>query len=172
MTDPIEAVGPDDHTRGDGADLELVMYGDFECPYCAAAQRILARVEDRLDGRLRLVFRHFPLEQVHPHAMHAAQVAEAAAAQGALLGDARRAVRGARPADRRRPARPRARPRPRRRPRARRARAAASHARARASATVAGGVAAGVTGTPGFFANGAAVGGAFDAGSLVDALLA
>ncbi|MEA2169162.1 MAG: formate-nitrite transporter family protein, partial [Solirubrobacteraceae bacterium] len=58
------------------------MYGDFECPYCVAAQRIIPRVEARLDGRLRFVFRHFPLADKHPHAREAAEVAEAAAAQG------------------------------------------------------------------------------------------
>jgi len=60
------------------------MYGDFECPYCAASQSILARVLRRLEGELRFAFRHLPLESVHPHARHAAEAAEAAAAQGAF----------------------------------------------------------------------------------------
>src|SRR3712207_2452068 len=60
------------------------MYGDFECPYCAAAQSILARVRDRLGDDLRFVFRHFPIEDLHPHARHAAEASEAAAAQGAF----------------------------------------------------------------------------------------
>ena len=60
------------------------MYGDFQCPYCAAAQSILARVRERLDGRLRFAFRHLPLDEVHPHARRAAEAAEAAAAQGAF----------------------------------------------------------------------------------------
>ncbi len=78
-------IGPDDHIRG-GADApyELVMYGDFECPYCAAAQRILARVFDRMGDELRFVFRHLPLAELHPHAQHAAEASEAAAAQGAF----------------------------------------------------------------------------------------
>jgi NhaA family Na+:H+ antiporter len=89
---------PDDHVAGDpAAPLELVMYGDFECPYCAAAQSILARVRSRLGDRLRFAFRHFPIEEVHPHARHAAEVAEAAAAQGAFweMHDALYAARGA-----------------------------------------------------------------------------
>src|SRR3954470_12986678 len=87
MPDLTEPVHDGDHVRGAaGADLELVMYGDFECPYCAAAQGILARVERRLDGRLRFVFRHFPVEDVHPHARQAAEASEAAAAQGAFWG--------------------------------------------------------------------------------------
>ena len=60
------------------------MYGDFQCPYCTAAQSILRRVRDRLDGRLRFAFRHFPLTEVHPDAWRAAEAAEAAAAQGSF----------------------------------------------------------------------------------------
>src|SRR5688500_18268952 len=93
----IEPVGPEDHVRGaEDAELELVMYGDFECPYCAAAQSILDRVQARLDGRLRFVFRHFPLDEVHPHARQAAEAAEAAAAQGRFweMHDALYAARG------------------------------------------------------------------------------
>ncbi len=90
-------LGPDDHVSGpDGAPYELVMYGDFECPYCAAAQSILARVRSRLGDELRFAFRHLPLESVHPHARHAAEAAEAAAAQGAFweMHDALYAGRG------------------------------------------------------------------------------
>ena len=72
------------------------MYGDFECPYCAASQSILARVRKRLGDELRFAFRHLPLESVHPHARHAAEAAEAAAAQGAFweMHDALYAARG------------------------------------------------------------------------------
>jgi protein-disulfide isomerase len=90
-------LGPDDHVRGpDDAPYELVMYGDFECPYCAASQSILARVRTRLEGELRFAFRHLPLDSVHPHARHAAEAAEAAAAQGAFweMHDALYAARG------------------------------------------------------------------------------
>jgi protein-disulfide isomerase len=60
------------------------MYGDFQCPYCTAAQSIVRRVRERLDGRLRFVFRHLPLTEIHPDAERAAEAAEAAAAQGAF----------------------------------------------------------------------------------------
>src|SRR4051812_32368378 len=60
------------------------MYGDFQCPSCTAAQSIVRRVRDRLDGRLRFVFRHLPLTEVHPDAQRAAEAAEAAAAQGSF----------------------------------------------------------------------------------------
>jgi protein-disulfide isomerase len=74
-----------DHVAGpDNAPFELVMYGDFQCPYCTAAQSILRRVRDRLDGRLRFVFRHLPLTEVHPDAERAAEAAEAAGAQGSF----------------------------------------------------------------------------------------
>jgi Na+:H+ antiporter, NhaA family len=73
----------DDHVAGPpDAPLELIMYGDFQCPYCTAAQSIVARVRKRLDGRLRFVFRHLPLHEVHPDAQRAAEASEAAAAQG------------------------------------------------------------------------------------------
>jgi protein-disulfide isomerase len=60
------------------------MYGDFQCPYCTAAQSILRRVRERLDGQLRFAFRHLPLTEIHPDAERAAEAAEAAAAQGSF----------------------------------------------------------------------------------------
>src|ERR1700737_2082945 len=72
-----------DHIRGPhGAEVSLVEYGDFECPYCRAAEPIVAGLIEALGDQLSVTFRHFPLSQVHPHARHAAEVAEAAAAQG------------------------------------------------------------------------------------------
>jgi protein-disulfide isomerase len=59
-----------------------VEYGDFECPYCRAAEPIITGLTAALGDQLSVSFRHFPLKQVHPHAQHAAEVAEAAAAQG------------------------------------------------------------------------------------------
>ena len=60
------------------------MYGDFQCPYCSAAQSILRRVRERLDGQLRFAFRHLPLPEVHPDAERAAEAVEAAGAQGSF----------------------------------------------------------------------------------------
>jgi protein-disulfide isomerase len=62
--------------------VSLVEYGDFECPYCRAAEPIVAGLIEALGDQLAVTFRHFPLSQVHPHAQHAAEVAEAAAEQG------------------------------------------------------------------------------------------
>jgi protein-disulfide isomerase len=80
---PVPPLNQDDHVDGPAdAPLELIMYGDFQCPYCSAAQSIVARVRKRLDGRLRFAFRHLPLHEVHPDAQRAAEAVEAAAAQG------------------------------------------------------------------------------------------
>ncbi len=65
------------------APVTVVEYGDFECPYCAAAAPVLRQLVEESDGRVRLVFRNFPLPDVHPHALTAALAAEAAGAQGA-----------------------------------------------------------------------------------------
>ena len=85
MTDLTPALSGEDHLIGaENGALELVMYGDFQCPYCAAAYPIVRRVRERLAGRLLFAFRHFPLRDTHPDAQRAAEAAEAAAAQGAF----------------------------------------------------------------------------------------
>lgn len=72
-----------DHIRGaQDALVTLVEYGDYECPYCGAAQPIVERVQQRFSRELRVVFRHFPLTEVHPHAGPAAETAEFAGANG------------------------------------------------------------------------------------------
>src|SRR3954452_221572 len=82
LTPPLSA---EDHVDGpDRAELELVMYGDFQCPYCTAAYPIVRRIRDQLAPRLLFAFRHFPLRNIHPDAERAAQAAEGAAAQGAF----------------------------------------------------------------------------------------
>jgi protein-disulfide isomerase len=85
MPDLIAPVDAErDHVRGGGAAgcVTLVEYGDYECPYSRAAYRAVGVVERHLGDRLRFVFRHFPLREIHPHAQAAAEAAEAAAAQG------------------------------------------------------------------------------------------
>lgn len=72
-----------DHIAGpDEAPITLVEYGDYECPYCGMAYPIVKALQRRLGDQLRLVFRNFPLRESHPHAEHAAEAAESAAAQG------------------------------------------------------------------------------------------
>jgi protein-disulfide isomerase len=72
-----------DHLRGEwGSPLELVMFGDFQCPFCLGAQSVLRRVRERLGDELLFAFRHLPIPERHPLAPLAAQASEAAAAQG------------------------------------------------------------------------------------------
>ena len=76
-------VGTRDHGRGPkDAPVTLVEYGDFECSFCGRAYPVLKKIEDRMGPRLRIVYRHFPLATIHPHAETAALAAEAAGAQG------------------------------------------------------------------------------------------
>jgi Na+/H+ antiporter NhaA len=71
-----------DHIRGpDRAPVTVVEYGDFECPYCGRAEPVVRELLAGY-GDLRYVWRHLPLTDVHPHALLAAEAAEAAAAQG------------------------------------------------------------------------------------------
>jgi protein-disulfide isomerase len=74
-----------EHVLGNpDAPVTVLEYGDFECPYCAAAAPVLRQLVEESQGRVRLVFRHFPLADNHPHALTAALAAEAAGAQGAF----------------------------------------------------------------------------------------
>ncbi|MFJ4466018.1 Na+/H+ antiporter NhaA [Streptomyces sp. NPDC089424] len=73
-----------DHVRGPRtASVTVVEYGDFECPYCGRAEPVMRRLLADA-GDVGYVWRHLPLNDVHPHAQLAAQAAEAAAGQGAF----------------------------------------------------------------------------------------
>src|SRR5689334_18012370 len=69
-----------DHVRGDTDAPVILEYGDYECPYSRQAFRAIERVEREIP--VRFAFRHFPLTQIHPHALAASAAAEAAARQG------------------------------------------------------------------------------------------
>ncbi len=162
--------GPDDHAQGpEDSPRVLTMFADFECPFCQAAQSIIPRVQRRVPD-VRLVFRHLPINERHPLALDAARAVEAAGAQGRFweMHDALFELRGdlARPklvtaakglgldlqrfeAD-----------------------LAPGVHDARIERDVRSAEASGVEGTPAFFAGADQVEGAFDAGSLVDALRA
>ena len=81
------------------APLVLIEYADFQCPYCGQfARQILPELEKRYvaTGKVRVVFKHMPLQEIHPQAMMAAEAAECAREQGrfwsmhdALFGDQR-----------------------------------------------------------------------------------
>lgn len=75
-------VGPRDHVRGPrDAAVTIVEYGDVECPYCGKLEPVLRKLLQRHDD-VRLVFRHFPLVDVHPHAYSAALALEVAEQDG------------------------------------------------------------------------------------------
>jgi protein-disulfide isomerase len=77
---PLQA---SDHVIGAShAPVTIVEYGDFECPNCKQAAPALKLLLERFAGRVQVAYRHFPLEEVHPHALAAAQAAEAAGGQG------------------------------------------------------------------------------------------
>jgi Na+/H+ antiporter NhaA len=82
LADPVD---PDaDHVRGPrDAPVTLVEYGDFECPYCGRAEPVIRELLADF-GDLRYVWRHLPLNDVHPNAQLAAEASEAASLQGAF----------------------------------------------------------------------------------------
>jgi protein-disulfide isomerase len=83
MSRLTEPLGPHDHVLGrPAAPAQIVEYGDYECPFCARAHHEMATVLRSAGNVVRYAFRHFPLAQIHPHALLAAQAAEAAGAQG------------------------------------------------------------------------------------------
>ena len=87
IKDLAVAVVPADHVLGPAlASVAIVDNGDFEYPNCKQAATALKHIVSRFEGRVRLVFRHFPLEEIHPHALHAALAAETAGAQGKFWG--------------------------------------------------------------------------------------
>jgi protein-disulfide isomerase len=85
ITDLMVPVDPDrDHIRGPGqSHVTVVEYGDFECPYCGLAEPAVRELL-RDFGEIRYVWRHLPLNDVHPNAQLAAEAAEAAGKQGAF----------------------------------------------------------------------------------------
>ncbi|MET8631708.1 Na+/H+ antiporter NhaA [Streptomyces sp. NPDC004680] len=86
IIDLVAPVDPErDHIRGPrNAPVTVVKYGDFECPYCAQAEPMMRQLRDDVGGDIRFVWRHLPLDDVHPRAQLAAEVSEAAARQGAF----------------------------------------------------------------------------------------
>jgi len=78
----VAPVTPRDHILGSiDAPVVLVEYGDYECPYCKAAQPVVKSVLATMGDDLALVYRHFPLSNIHPLAWKAGEAAEAAGAQ-------------------------------------------------------------------------------------------
>lgn len=71
------------HSKGSNAkNVELLVYGDFECPACGQFFPIEKAVTDKYADDIKFTFRHFPIDSIHPNARAAARAAEAAGAQG------------------------------------------------------------------------------------------
>ncbi len=71
-----------DHVQGaDDAPITLLEYGDYQCPHCARAHPVVKGLQRRFGEQLRVVFRNFPLTEIHGHALHAAIAAESVGAQ-------------------------------------------------------------------------------------------
>ena len=80
LASPVNA---QDHNLGPShAAVTVVEYGDFECPNCKQAAPAVKLLLERFAGQVRIVWRHFPLEEVHPRALGAALASEVAAGQG------------------------------------------------------------------------------------------
>jgi Na+/H+ antiporter NhaA/predicted DsbA family dithiol-disulfide isomerase len=83
LSDEVDA--DRDHIRGSArAPVTLVEYGDYQCPYCGQAEVVIRELLVSFGDDLRYVWRHLPLNDVHPDAQMAAEAAEAAGAQGAF----------------------------------------------------------------------------------------
>ncbi|UQB69279.1 DsbA family protein [Epilithonimonas zeae] len=77
------SVSTTDHAQGnDNADLVIVEYGDYQCPYCGAAYPVLKELMKEFGSQVKFVFRNFPLSEMHQYARPAAIAAEAANLQG------------------------------------------------------------------------------------------
>lgn len=78
----IPPVNADDHVQGlPDASIELVEYGDYQCPHCGMAHPVVKKIQKAFEDKLKFVFRHFPLTNIHPYAFPAAVAAEAAGRQ-------------------------------------------------------------------------------------------
>lgn len=80
---PVQPTTDDDHVRGkQDAAVTLIEYSDFECPFCQSFSGSVAQALQEFPNDVRLVYRHFPLEQIHPNSLKAAEASECAAEQG------------------------------------------------------------------------------------------
>ena len=79
----VEPIQPHDHATGPAdAPVEMIEFGDFECPFTRRAHAGIERLRRDMGDRFRFAWRHMPLREIHPHADLLAQASEAAAAQG------------------------------------------------------------------------------------------
>ncbi|HET7583682.1 MAG TPA: thioredoxin domain-containing protein [Gemmatimonadaceae bacterium] len=76
LADTGHLFGPTD------AKVTIIEFSDFQCPFCAQAEHVLRQLRERYPVQLRVVYRHFPLEELHPLARAAADASECAGEQG------------------------------------------------------------------------------------------
>jgi protein-disulfide isomerase len=80
LREPVKAEGP---ARGPGnAPITIVEFADFQCPFCRRMEQTLHSLIERYPRQIRLVYRNYPLTDIHPEAWHAAQAAVCAGRQG------------------------------------------------------------------------------------------
>jgi protein-disulfide isomerase len=81
--DQVDPIGDDDHVRGNpDAEIVLIEYSDFQCPYCETFHATMQQVMDEYGDRVAWVYRHFPLISIHPNAQKAAEASECVAELG------------------------------------------------------------------------------------------
>ena len=81
----VEVSADDDPYKGSAsAPVTLIEFSDFQCPYCRRVQSVLERLMTAYEGKLKLVYRDFPLRRIHPDAQKAAEAAQCADEQGAF----------------------------------------------------------------------------------------
>lgn len=80
---PVRAIDKSDHVLGDlKADVQLIVYDDFECPFCLRHADTIRKIHQEYGDKVAIAFRHFPLTSLHPDAQKAAEASECAADQG------------------------------------------------------------------------------------------
>lgn len=76
-----DVAGERTHIKGSGV-VTIVEFSDFQCPACLSVQQPLTQILAKYEGKVELVYRHFPLVSIHPNAMMASYASEAADMQG------------------------------------------------------------------------------------------
>lgn len=77
-----QLTGPGQRMGSAGAPVQIVEFSDFQCPYCATFAETLRKVRAKYPDRVAVLYRHYPIQEIHPHARTAALAAECAGQQG------------------------------------------------------------------------------------------